>query len=122
MTDLTFSYVWSNKHTVNLSGRPPLCYTNLVCAVYQRLNVFWTTLSPHFCIYFAIQEKLVLVHGKAQRRHKRLYCHLFLNFGQLELNFQRTYLQCAEVMVSKLGPETGYIYRDILWISTLGLH
>jgi len=28
MTDLTFSYVWSNKHTVNLSGPPPLCCTD----------------------------------------------------------------------------------------------
>jgi len=118
MRDLTFSYVWSNKHTVNLSGRPPLCCTDLVCAVYQKLNIFQTTVSKHFCICFEIYEKLALVLNKVQRRHKRVYDHLFINFGRLELNGQRTYLRSAEVMASKLGPETGYISRDISWISS----
>ena len=118
MTVLTFSYIWSNKHAVNLYGRPPLCCTDLVCAVYQKLNIFRTTLSQHFCIYFEIYEKLVLVPNKVQRRHQRVYYHIFLNFGQVELNVQRTYLRSAEVMVSKLGPKTDYISRDISWISS----
>jgi hypothetical protein len=36
---MTLFYVWSNKHTVNLSGYPPLCCTDLVCVVYQILNI-----------------------------------------------------------------------------------
>jgi hypothetical protein len=94
MIDLTFSYVWSNKHTVNLSGRAMLCCTDLVCAVYQKLNIFRTTLSQNFCIYFEIHEKLFLVVMKVQRRHKFVYYHIFLNFRQLEqLNVQRTFYE-----------------------------
>jgi len=113
MRDLTLSYVRFNKHTVNLAGCPPLCCTDIFCAVYQKLNISLTTLSQLFAF---LHEKLVLVLNKVHRRHKRLYYHLFLNFGQLELNVRRTYLVSTEIMVTKLGQETSYISRDISWI------